>query len=193
MATAGPGGGLAMDRRAVRALWEHDRAAFHALLATATVQDLHRRSHGTRWTNQQLLFHMLLGYQIVRALRVLLCLFGWLPTPVSRGFARVLNAATVPFDVANYLGSCVGGLIGPRRMDAWFDRIIAALRRGLDTTSDAALAGGMHYPTRWDPFFGDYMTLAELYRYPAQHFAFHRRQLTLAGAEPVTDHDQREP
>jgi hypothetical protein len=24
------------------------------------------------------------------------------------------------------------------------------------------------------------MTLAELYRYPAQHFAFHQRQLTLS-------------
>jgi hypothetical protein len=37
----------------------------------------------------------------------------------------------------------------------------------------------MHYPTRWDPFFGDFMTLADLYRFPTQHFDFHARQLTL--------------
>ena len=37
----------------------------------------------------------------------------------------------------------------------------------------------MHYPTRWDPFFTGYMTLADLYRYPTRHYDFHRRQLTL--------------
>ncbi|MFF3336201.1 hypothetical protein ACFYWX_42905 [Streptomyces sp. NPDC002888] len=37
----------------------------------------------------------------------------------------------------------------------------------------------MHYPTRWDPFFRDVMTIADLYRYPTRHFGFHRRQLTL--------------
>jgi hypothetical protein len=44
---------------------------------------------------------------------------------------------------------------------------------------EADLARGMHYPTRWDPFFEPYMTLADVYRYAAQHFAFHQRQLTL--------------
>ncbi|MET9856811.1 hypothetical protein ABZY57_28240 [Streptomyces sp. NPDC006450] len=34
---------------------------------------------------------------------------------------------------------------------------------------------------RRDPFFKDFMTLADLYRYPTQHFDFHRRQLTLNG------------
>jgi hypothetical protein len=28
----------------------------------------------------------------------------------------------------------------------------------------------MHFPTQWDPFFSDYMTLADVYRYPGQHF-----------------------
>ena len=37
----------------------------------------------------------------------------------------------------------------------------------------------MYYPTRWDPFFTGYMTLADLFRYPTQHYDFHRRQLTL--------------
>ena len=37
----------------------------------------------------------------------------------------------------------------------------------------------MYYPTSWDPFFAEYMTLAQIYRYPTQHFRYHQRQLTL--------------
>jgi hypothetical protein len=168
-----------MDRQTVHEQWERDRVAFHELVAAATAADLRRRSEGTRWTNQQLLFHLVFGYQIVRALLVLIRVFGRLPDPVSRGFAAVLDAATGPFNVINYLGSCGGGLIGPRRAARWLDRIIASLHRSLDRADEADLARGMHYPTRWDPFFRPYMTLADLYRYPAQHFAFHQRQLTL--------------
>ncbi|WP_328731952.1 hypothetical protein OHT20_17830 [Streptomyces caniferus] len=40
----------------------------------------------------------------------------------------------------------------------------------------------MHYPVRWDPFFTDFMTLADIYRYPTRHFDFHHRQLTLDAA-----------
>jgi hypothetical protein len=32
---------------------------------------------------------------------------------------------------------------------------------------------------RWDPFFKDTMTLADVYHFPTQHFEFHRRPLTL--------------
>ena len=32
---------------------------------------------------------------------------------------------------------------------------------------------------RWDLFFKDFMTLADLYHYPTKHFDFHQRQLTL--------------
>ncbi len=168
-----------MDRQAAHEQWERDRATLHRLVAAATTADLHRRSQGTRWTNQQLLFHLVFGYQIVRALLILVRLFGRLPDPAGRGFAAVLNAATPPFHVINYLGSCGGGLIGPRCAAAWLDHIIASLHRSLDRADEADLARGMHYPTRWDPFFRDYMTLADIYRYPAQHFTFHQRQLTL--------------
>ena len=55
-----------------------------------------------------------------------------------------------------------------------FDHVVAALRRRLDDESDATLARSTHYPTRWDPFFHDKMTLADVYHYPTQHFDFHR-------------------
>ncbi len=56
----------------------------------------------------------------------------------------------------------------------------------------ADLARGMHFPTGWDPYFRDYMTLADAYHYATQHYQHHRRQLTLAhvieaGARPEVD------
>jgi hypothetical protein len=62
--------------------------------------------------------------------------------------------------------------------------VIAKSHRRLDAESDVGLARGMHYPTRWDPFFADYMTLVDVYRFPTQHFDFHRRQLTLDTPTP---------
>jgi hypothetical protein len=110
---------------------------------------------------------MLLGYLIMRALLTLVRLFGRLPAGASRAYARVLNAAATPFDAVNYVGSYLGGtILGRRRMAAMFDHVIAALHRRLNADTDADLARGMHYPTRWDPFFQDFMTLADVYRFP---------------------------
>lgn len=47
------------DRQAVREEMEQARQTFHRLLDHATVADLRRRSNGTKWTNEQLLFQML--------------------------------------------------------------------------------------------------------------------------------------
>ncbi|MFC0548038.1 DinB family protein [Kutzneria chonburiensis] len=170
-----------MDRQAVHQEMERARATFHELLDSASARDLRRRSAGTLWSNKQLLFHMLLGYLIVRALRNLVVLFSRLPEPVGRSFARLLNAVTVPFDVVNFAGAWLAGTILPRRLLAGlFDRVIAALHRRLDHESDATLARRMAYPTRWDPFFREVMTLAQVYHFPTQHFDFHRAQLTLS-------------
>ncbi|MGW5051430.1 DinB family protein [Actinokineospora sp. NPDC004072] len=169
-----------MDKRAVHEDMERARAVFHQLLDEATGEELRRPSNGTRWTNKQLLFHMLLGYLIMWALLTLVRVFARLPARVSRAFARLLNAATAPFDVVNFLGSWAGGtVLGCRGMATMFDRVIAFLHRRLDAETDADLARGMHYPTRWDPFFQDFMTLEDVYRFPTQHFDFHRQQLTL--------------
>jgi hypothetical protein len=168
-----------MDRDALHREWEAAREEFHRLLTT-TPADLRQPSIGTRWTNKQLLFHMLLGYLILRALTLLIRLFSRLPDGAGRAFARLLNAATHPFDAVNYLGSRLGGnTLSTRRMGIMFDNVVAKLHRRLDAETDDDLARGMPYPTRWDPFFRDHMTLADLYRFPTQHFEFHQRQLTL--------------
>ncbi|MFB4320583.1 hypothetical protein [Actinomadura sp. 21ATH] len=82
--------------------------------------------------------------------------------------------------MVNYLGSCAAATFyDHRRMSAGLDRVIAALHRWLDRESPAALARGMPYPERWDPFFKPYMTLADVYRSPSLHFDLHRRQLAM--------------
>jgi hypothetical protein len=168
------------DRQAVHDELDRVQADFRSLLAQATPADLARRTSGTKWTNEQLLFHMLFGYMIVRALLPLVVAFSRLPGGASRAYAGLLNAATRPFDLINYLGPCGAvHVYGPRRMEAKLDRVLAALRRSLDAASADDLARGMHYPVRWDPFFTGYMTRAELFRYPTLHYDFHHRQLTL--------------
>jgi hypothetical protein len=153
---------------------------FHALLRDATVSDLHRRSDGTRWNNRQLLFHMLFGYLIVRRLLPLVRFFGRQPGHVSRTFATVLNSATKPFHVVNYLGSWGGGsVLTRRRMHTMMDRSIKVLQRHLMAETEVALQRRMHFPLGWDPFFRETMTLQDVYHYGTQHFDYHRSQLTL--------------
>jgi hypothetical protein len=137
----------ALDRAALHAEMGQARHDFHRLISGATPADLRRPSDGTKWTNQQLLFHMLFGYLIVRALLVLVHVFGLLPDGASKAFARLLDSAHQPFDVINYLGSCAGArLIPPRLMPRTLDRVIAALQGHLEREPDSALRRGMHYP-----------------------------------------------
>lgn len=170
------------DRDRIDEELELGRTRFHALLEAATDTDLDRPSRGTRWTNEQLLFHIVFGYMVVRALLLLVRLLGALPAGVSKAYARLLDAGTRPFDVVNYWGSRAAAMVyNRRRMAAKLDRVIDSLHTQLHATSDAALATGMHFPTRWDPYFADYMTLADVYHYPLRHFEHHEAQLTLAG------------
>jgi len=171
---------LPVDRQAVHDELETARATFHALVDHASREDLARRSAGTRWTNRQLLFHMLFGYLIVRTLLGLVRMFARLPNGFSRTWSRVLNSATRPFHVVNYLGSVGGALVlrGPR-LTAKLDRVVDSLHRKLDLETDDALRRGMAFPTGWDPYFRDHMSLFEVYHYATQHFDHHRAQLTL--------------
>jgi hypothetical protein len=177
--------GSTIDRTEIAGELERARVEFHRLLAQAERQDAWARpTHGTRWTNEQLLFHMVFGYMVVQRLLVLVKVFSRLPDSVSRVFAGVLDAVTAPFDVVNYYGSCAAAFVYNRhRMGAKMDRVIASLRGKLARESDDALRCGMHFPTRWDQFFEDYMTLEGVYRYPGEHHDFHARQLTLTAID----------
>lgn len=177
MADASP-----VDRAKIAADLEHARREFHQLLADAERTDAwDKPTRGTRWTNEQLLFHMVFGYMVVLRLLILVRAFGRLPEPVSRAYARVLDSASTPFHAINYYGSCAAALFyNRRRMGAKLDRVIASLQRTLTRESDGAFQRGMYFPPRWDPYFTDFMTLADIYRYPKQHFEFHARQLAFS-------------
>jgi hypothetical protein len=158
---------------------EHASTSFHQLL-DAMSADLRRQpSDGTKWSNDELLFHMMFGYMIVWSLIWLVKFFSRMPIKVSVIFAAILNVFTGPFNTANYLGSRVGARIYPHdRMGAKFDRVVKSLRRRLAAERDDSLRRQMCFPPRWDPFFKERMSLADVYRYPTQHFDFHRRQLS---------------
>ena len=180
-----------VSRQAVHAELEDARGAFQRLVEGATANELRRSSWGTRWTNEQLLFHMLFGYLIARALLVLARVVSRPPAGGRRRFAAVLNSATPLFDEVNFYGSCLGArVVGRRRMVRAFDRVIASLQRSLAAETEADLRRGMPYPARSDPFFKEFMTVADIYHYPTQHFGFHRRQLTLGGAEPTRPEEE---
>lgn len=161
------------------------RTTFHQLTSAMTAEDLTRRTNGTRWTNREMLFHMLFGYFLVRTLLPMVKTFDRLPRPVSQCFAAVLNASNRPFHPINYVGSWAGGrLLSPAFMQRRFDRVTQKLAHRLTNESDRTLARGMCFPTRWDPFFTPYMTVREIYHYPTQHFEFHRHQLALEAPKP---------
>jgi hypothetical protein len=164
---------------------ERARVDFHGLVEHASNADLRKPSQGTRWTNEQLLFHMLLGYGVVRTLLPLVHLMARLPDPVSRTFAAALNAASRPFHVVNYLGPCAAARVAHgRRLTGQMDRTIGGLHRRLEAETAASLRRDMHFPTRWDPFFAETMTVLAVFHYGTQHYDFHRRQLTLDWLTP---------
>ena len=115
---------------------EEIRAAcddFHRLLDEATTSELRRRSNGTKWTNEQLLFHMVFGFLIVRRLLPLVRVVSSLPSWVGAGFAWCLDAGRVPFHWVNYAGSCLGARVfNHARMGRLCDHTIEALVASLE-------------------------------------------------------------
>jgi hypothetical protein len=176
-----------MDRGQITAEMERMRVDFHRLVDTAKTAELRAGTDGTRWTNEQLLFHMLFGYLLVHNLQVLVAVLTRLPRSVSKWFAAILNAATGPFHVVNYIGSLGGArVLGYAGMERLMDVVIRRLQRSVTLASEDTLSRGMHFPTGWDPYFADYMTVREIYHYPTQHYDHHRHQLTLNSATTTT-------
>lgn len=170
-----------MERTKTEILAGYSRAShdLDAWLKNAGDADLRRRSNGTRWTNEELLFHMVFGYMVVRALLPLVHVISRLPEPAGKAFAAVLNAGTQPFDVVNYWGSRAAALVyNKQRMRCKLDKTISAISRRLERESFKSLARTMPFPDRWDPFFMPTMTLTDVYAYPTLHFDFHARQLS---------------
>lgn len=176
-----------MNRTEITDGYRRNRAELEDALHQARDFELRRRSTGTRWSNEELLFHMVFGYLVTRKLLPLVKLFGQLPPSYSRTFTRVLDSGTRPFHSVNYWGSRAASLVYNRhRMAGKLDRITSALGASLERESERSLALQMAFPTRWDPFFAPIMTVADLYAYPIRHFDFHASQLSLPGTRTAS-------
>ena len=69
----------------ISAEMERVRLDFRHLLDNATSAELTAGTNGTKWTNEQLLFHMLFGYLLVHNLLPLVKGFARLPRPRLQG------------------------------------------------------------------------------------------------------------
>ena len=115
-----------MQQGDIAAEMERARDDFHHLLDNATSAELRAGTDGTKWTNEQLLFHMLFGYLLVHNLLILVKAFSRLPRRRIQAFAALLNAATSPFHVVNYVGSLGGArVLGTPRMERLMDFVIS--------------------------------------------------------------------
>jgi len=101
-----------------------------------------------------------------------------LPERSSRPFAWLLDAATGPFHWLNERGARMQARVFTReRIGKLYDRVHASLLSKAGSVKDEEWERGMHYPTRWDPNFSEFMTVERLFRYPVIHFRFHLNQI----------------
>ncbi|MEX5298589.1 DinB family protein [Kocuria sp. CPCC 205292] len=90
------------------------------------------------------------------------------------------SSGTRPFHLIDYQSDRGAARMvhGPRLL-RWLDRTLDVLQAQLEAEPAAALARGMPMPVSWDPYFRDWMSLAEIYHYGTRHYDHHRQQLTL--------------
>src|SRR5699024_5358351 len=76
---SGPKKVTVIDRAEITVGYLHACGDLETFLALAGDAELRSRSAGTRWTNEELLFHMVFGYMVTRRLQPLVKCFGRLP------------------------------------------------------------------------------------------------------------------
>lgn len=164
----------------VRAELEWMRDDFDQLVSNATPGFLAAPSNGTKWTNRELLFHLWFGQRIARAFLPIIGVFSRLPPGASRAWARLLTAATEPYEWINYVASAAAGRIVPvETVRAWMRHDTGMLIRWADRATPTDLARGMSVPQSWDPYFLPWMSRGDLLAWAPKHYRHHRGQLSL--------------
>jgi len=168
-----------MVKETIRSELESSRSSFHALVASLSEEDLRRKSLNPGWTNGEILFHMLLGFMIVPPLVPLIRIFGRLPDRYSLWFARMLDSGTGIFNWFNALGARGGAKVFTTvGLRARYDRVLEKILRLLQNVRDDEWKIGMHYPTKWDASFSEYITFEKLFLFPTIHYRFHLGQVS---------------
>jgi hypothetical protein len=154
------------------------QAEFHELLDLVAPNSWRQPSRNPAWTNGQLLFHIALGFFLLIPLVRIMRVFSALPKGASRAFARCLNLGTPIFNWINAIGPRVGArVLNAKRLGSTFDSVCRKNLAAIDAMRPEDWGRGMHYPTRWEPRFADFMTVESLFRYPAVHMRHHRAQI----------------
>ena len=164
----------------LRSELEASRLAFHALLDSLSEADFKKKSLNPGWTNEEILFHIALGFFVLLTLLPLARFFGCFPKSFSHPLAHVLNSCTIPFNWINALGTRLAGRMStPEFLGKTFDWVHARLLKTFDSLHEEEWERcGMYAPTQWDPVsFKDYMTLEDIFRMPLLHFTFHLKQI----------------
>ncbi|MEP6850493.1 MAG: DinB family protein [Acidobacteriota bacterium] len=163
----------------VRAELEIASCRFHALLDSLSPTDWDAPSLNPAWTNGQLVYHMLFAFMLVPSLFWMIKFWSRLPSGYSRRFAQFLNFTTPVFNRVNALGPRGQAFVfGRNRAGAIYDRIQRSILEKVNSLGDDQWTAGMHYPRRWDPTFGDFMTFEALFKYPPAHFEHHLSHLS---------------
>lgn len=162
----------------IRTLYASTGAELHALLASISEEDWHKRSLNAGWSNGEIFAHILFGFIILNALLPMARLWGKFPKATSKPFAQLLNFMTKPFNWINALGARGQGKVFTyRRIGKIFDKVHTSLMAKAKTIHDDEWQKGIYFPTQWDANFSDFMTLEKLFLYPIAHFKFHQNQI----------------
>ena len=160
------------------------RRRFHALLGALRGTDWRAPSRNPGWKNGEIATHIVFGFVLQLLLVPIVRLWSRLPRDSSKWFAWLLNAAIVPFNWLNAVGArAQSALASPESLGRIMDRIMPRLSNMIGSLRPDDLGGGMYFPHCWDPVsFREYMTLAEVLRYPLTHFDFHVGQIVQRSA-----------
>jgi hypothetical protein len=157
---------------------EEAKSAFHSVAESLPETSWTKPSANPHWTNGQVLFHITLAFLLLPYLFPMALVFGRLPPFFSRVLAGLLDLGTGLFNWVNGVGPLAGGSFYSRdRLLRKYDSLHAYAVRTLSSLDPSELKRGMFYPHKWDPMFQDFMTLADVFRYPAIHMEHHLNQV----------------
>lgn len=157
---------------------ESTRSTFLAVIDSLSTEDLRRSSKIAGWTNGEILFHMAFGFLIIPSLVRMIRFWSLFPRSFSKPFAALLDVSTPLFNLINGLGPHLGARIyAGKSVGKKYDRAYVKIVRMLKSSTETDLAAGMYYPKSWDPLFGSYVTLEELFHYPSAHLLSHLKQM----------------
>jgi len=157
---------------------EEAKSAFHSMAEGLPDTSWTKPSANPHWTNGQVLFHITLAFLLLPYLFPMARVFGRLPPFLSLVLAWLLDLGTGLFNWVNGVGPLAGGSFYSRdRLLRKYDSLHAYAVRTLSSLDPSELKRGMFYPHKWDPMFKDFMTLADVFRYPAIHMEHHLNQV----------------